>query len=859
MGPDVTEKVPADTGVTKEFDRRRRLRGATVVMVALIGVFFSLFQIHLAARGFILELPVPGADPIRLVALQQLQINAVHVGLALILTFLMYPGGSAQGRLALGIDAMVARLRGQGVAGRWIAAPIEGVRWALMGHDRDRVTPIDWALIGVVLLAVWYYLSEFDEILRMRALGLDAGRALGEVYPLAATTLGWPIIGESSWAYLLGLAAFLLVLEATRRALSVYLMLIIGSFGVYAKYAYLIPRDIAILAPLSTPEASWATIVRNFWYTDQGILGIPVLVSVQFIYIFILFGAFLEQSGAGRWLIDLAYSATARRRGGPAKASILASGFMGTISGSSIANTVTTGAFTIPLMKRSGYRPEFAGGVEASASSGGQVLPPVMGAAAFLIVEFTLTPYADVIVAAAVPAIVFFVGVWVMVHYEAGRVGIGGHTDLDIPSLTGHLRSGWFYLAPIFLLLYLIIFERLTVARSAWFTLVAIMGLIALMAADGPETRRTLIVTVTAIAGVRAAIAVATGADPVGGVLASSGWIAIIAGMVTMLLRPNAPSPLVSYDETVPETAATIGEHLGRPTLLSGKLGHYGTFIGRSLTTGAETATVVVIAVAAAGVIPGVVATTGLGPNLVSVITSVAGGSLVLLLVITAIGAVILGMGMPTTVTYIILVSLLAPAVTAVSDIPLLAVHLFILYFGVIADITPPVAVAAYAAAGVAKANPFETGITAFSLSLNKVIVPFAFVFSPGILLLRPDSEGAAIVTLADLTEWSYAIPEVYLPIATMTVGVIALAATIIGYQFTTVSRGARVGFATAALLMMAPQLLTLPLGFADAVVPLRIGGVALFVGLTLMNRRRSRQTVPDDAQGGPTLDRATE
>jgi TRAP transporter 4TM/12TM fusion protein len=859
MAPGVTDDLPVETAVADEFDRRRELRGPAVVLVALIGALFSLFQIHLAARGFILELPVPGADPIRVAALQQLQINAVHVGLALTLTFLMYPGGSGQGRIARGLDAVTARLRRRGTITAGLALPLAGVRWGVIGRRRDRVTPIDWALIGVVLLAVWYYLSEFDEILRMRALGLDAGRVMGEVYPVAAMTVGWPIIGESSWAYLLGLAAFLLVLEATRRALSVYLMAIIGAFGVYAKYAYLIPRDIVIFAPLSTPEASWATIVRNFWYTDQGILGIPVLVSVQFIYIFILFGAFLEQSGAGRWLIDLAYTATARRRGGPAKASILASGFMGTISGSSIANTVTTGAFTIPLMKRSGYRPEFAGGVEASASSGGQVLPPVMGAAAFLIVEFTLTPYADVIVAATVPAVVFFVGVWVMVHYEAGRVGIGGHTDLDIPSIGAHLRAGWFYLAPIVLLLYLIIIERLTVARSAWFTLVAIMGLIALMAADGPATRRTLIGTVAAIAGVRVVLAVVSGTDPVGALVSSSGWIAITAGVVTMLLRPAAPSPLIEYDQGVTDAAVSISDRVGRPELLTGKLGQYGTFIGRSLTTGAETATVVVIAVAAAGVIPGVVATTGLGPNLVSVITTVAGGSLVLLLVITAIGAVILGMGMPTTVTYIILVSLLAPAVTAVSDIPLLAVHLFILYFGVIADITPPVAVAAYAAAGVAKANPFETGITAFSLSLNKVIVPFAFVFSPGILLLRPGAEGASIVTLGDLTEWSYAIPEVYLPIATMTIGVIALAATIIGHQFTTVSRPARVGFAVAALLMMAPQLLTLPLGVADAVVPLRLAGVVLFGVLTAVNRRRSRQAVRDDPQGGATLDGSAE
>jgi TRAP-type uncharacterized transport system, fused permease components len=316
MAPGVTEDLPVETAVADEFDRRRDLHGYVVALVALTGAVFSLFQIHLAARGYILELPVPWADPIRVVALQQLQINAIHVGLALTLTFLMFPGGSGEGRIARGLDAVIARLRGRGGFVGLLAVAPAGIRWALIGRQRDRVTPIDWALIGVALLAVWYYLSEFDEILRLRALGLDAGRVMGEVYPVAGMTVGWPIIGESSWAYLLGLAAFLLVLEATRRALSVYLMAIIGAFGVYAKYAYLIPRDIAIVAPLSTPEASWATIVRNFWYTDQGILGIPVLVSVQFIYIFILFGAFLEQSGAGRWLIDLAYSATARRRGG---------------------------------------------------------------------------------------------------------------------------------------------------------------------------------------------------------------------------------------------------------------------------------------------------------------------------------------------------------------------------------------------------------------------------------------------------------------------------------------------------------------------------------------------------------------
>ncbi|MFC6724508.1 TRAP transporter permease, partial [Halobium palmae] len=460
----------------QELERKRSLRGPVAALVSLIAVLFSAYQMWLAARGFIFRFDLFGTT-IDLGALQLLQVNAIHVGFALVLTFLLFPVSSDEGFLT-------RRLAGLGSAGEYLAPRFL--------TSRERVSPIDWVLVFLTVLATLYFLTDFGEIQnRIRVLGFGATRTVGEVYPFLSPIPG---LGDTSYAYLLGVIGVLLVLEATRRALGTYLMLIVTSFIVYARYAYLIPGDVPYLSILATNELQWGAIVQNLWYnTENGVFGIPVTVSVQFIYIFILFGAFLEMSGAGQWFIDLAYSLTGKRKGGPAKASILSSGFMGTISGSSIANTVTTGAFTIPLMKRSGYDPEFSGAVEASASSGGQILPPVMGAAAFLIVEYTLTPYSDVIVAAAVPALVFFFGVWVMVHLEASRAGITAVETEDLVTLLPHLKRGWFYLVPLVLLLYYLIGERLSVARSAWYTIVAIVALIALVAAYDRSTRTPLL------------------------------------------------------------------------------------------------------------------------------------------------------------------------------------------------------------------------------------------------------------------------------------------------------------------------------------------------------------------------------
>ncbi|MEF8872896.1 MAG: TRAP transporter fused permease subunit [Haloarculaceae archaeon] len=865
----------------EEIERRRSLKGLAALAVSAIGILFSLFQMWLAAKSFTATVWIPIVGNWQ-ISLQLLQANAIHVAFALVLTFLMFPASMGDGfvvrRLGKVVPTISSRLGDANPVTR-VAERVRGfARWLVLDPTRSRVTPFDILCIITAALAALYFLTDFGEIQRMRVFGVDSGRPIPEILPFLDPVLGGaPIVGETSAAFILGVLGVLLVLEATRRTLGLPLMIIVASFIVYARWGYLINSGTPFLGLLAIPELTWPSIIQNLWYnTENGVFGIPVTVSVQFIYIFILFGSFLEMSGAGQWFIDLAYAATGNRKGGPAKASILASGFMGTISGSSIANTVTTGAFTIPLMKRSGYSPEFAGAVEASASSGGQILPPVMGAAAFLMVQYTATPFREIIILATIPAVVFFFGVWVMVHLKATQEGIGGMGDIDTVPIRAHMKHGWFYLVPIFLLLYYLIIERLSVARSAWFTLVALTALIAFVSAYSEDTRGLLFGVSAVVVGaellshVVAGVAVTgllTGArgaglpigDAINIIVSRLGWYAMLASVVTLLLRPDIDAKYLELNPTIQDTAETAGEKTGRD-LGDNQLFRLGTFVVKSMDEGARTAVPVVIAVAAAGVIPGVISVSGLGPNLTSLLLALSGGSIVVMLFVTAVASIILGMGMPTTVTYIILISMLATPLVEFG-IPLLAAHLFILYFGVIADITPPVAVAAYAASGVAKSEPFETGIKAFSLSLNKAIVPFAFVLAPGIVLLREKENAASlpireqhrVVGFGDLAELTYSIPEILVPVVGVFLGVIALGATVIGTLYTSVDRAERTGFALSSLLLMAPGLLSTAVFdlvgvFGVAVSPdpllldltLRGIGLLIFVFLTVKNRREA-------------------
>ncbi|WP_265109381.1 TRAP transporter permease [Halosolutus halophilus] len=870
--------------ILQEVERRRSHRGLTAGLVALIGIAFSAFQLWLAARGRQFGGTLPLVGEFQIVSLQQLQINAIHVTFALVLAFLLFPGSRGDGFVARRLGAIEPEVRRRfgpdSAATRVVERLGDGARWAFVDPELSRITPVDVVLIFLSLLPPYYMVTEFNEEIRQIPIfGIAAARPIQEVYPFlepivtALAAIGIPL-SEVSYAFLLGVLGILLVLEATRRTLGVLLMSLVAFFIVYARWGYLVPRDSAIGA-LAIQPTTWGNIVYNLWYTvEAGVMSTPVTVSVRFIYIFILFGAFLEMSGAGKWFIDLAYSLTGTKKGGPAKASVVSSGFMGMLSGSSIANTVTTGAFTIPLMKRSGYTPEFSGAVESSASSGGQMLPPVMGAAAFLIVEYLGVPYADVIIAATLPAIAFFFGMWIMVHFEAVRGGIGGLPRGQLPDARSRLREGWFYLIPIVLLLYFLIVARLSIGRAGWYTIVAIIALIAVVAAYGERTRVPLLATITAAFLAQAAAYAVAGTglagaiQAVGGVEVATetysleaavaaaasdlGTIVILVSFAFLLIRPASDTSLLEFEDDVDESAERTAAALGRPQAADNTAYRFVSFILKSMDSGARTATTVVVAVAAAGVVPGVISVTGLGPNLAALIDAVSGGSMLILLSLTGVASIIFGMGMPTTAMYIILIAMLeAPLVEA--GIVALAAHLFVLYFGLMADVTPPVAVAAFAGAGVAKADELKTASVAFLLSLNKILVPFAFVFSPGILLIRGDVDDWWIIGWADITDLGFFLPEVVIPVLGMFLGVYALGVTIIGYQYTSVSTATRGSYSIASILLMVPEI---PLLIVEGIlalfgvpsaltvtaitVPLRLVGLAILVSLSYRNRSRA-------------------
>ena len=867
--PDPEAESAADQ-VFEEIDKRRDLRGVAVIAVATVGILFSAFQLWIAARGFVFEFTIPGFETVRLGALAQLQIRAIHVNFALVLAFLLFPGSTGNGPITgrLATVPPLVRERVGGPVADVVERAHDGVRWLFVDESSNRVTLSDLLLIALSTLPTLYYVTRYDEVTNVvRIRGLGGAGTVGDVYPWLAPLEFGPL-AEYAVAYLMGVLAILLVLEATRRALGLLLTLLVTLFLLYAKYGYLIPRDVTGLGTFATSELRWEQIVQNLWYTVEGILGVPVGVSVRFIYIFILFGAFLEMSGAGKWFIDLAYSITGTRKGGPAKASVVSSGFMGMLSGSSVANTVTTGALTIPLMKRSGYSPEFAGAVESSVSSGGQILPPVMGAAAFLIVEYTATPFAEVVIAATLPAIAFFFGMWVMVHFEAAKEGIGGLDRSELLDIGPHMRRGWFYLVPLGLLLYYLVIARLSVGRAGWLTIAATVALIAMVAAYNERTGPYLVGGIAAGFAAYAVSLFYTGTTPVGllygegaaglaafealrEAVASLPSVVTAVSVLFLIADPRGDAPLLNLDDSVENAAASVDERLGR-NVTDSRTGRFVTFVLKSMDSGARTATIVVIAVAAAGIIPGVIGITGLGGSLRALILDVSGGSLVLLLILAGIASVIVGMGMPTTVMYIIIVVLLGPVLPEFG-IAILAVHLFVLYLGLMADVTPPVMVAAYAAAGVAKSDPFETGKKAFLLSLNKILVPFAFVFAPGILLLRSGEDGSSILTAADVADLGFFLPEVVVPVVAMFAGVYALGVAIIGYYHTYVSRVSRASLIAAAVFLSVPGMVLLPagtaLGFVGVDVMLHtltndlllrvVGAVMLAAGL-IRNRRRA-------------------
>ncbi len=565
-------------------------------------------------------------------------------------------------------------------------------------------------------------------------------------------TLTQSIGAMTTTDYLVGGIGVLLVLEGTRRTVGPALSVIAMIFIAYAYFGNYMPGF------LQHKGFSIERIISNLWYTDSGIFGVPLMVSAQYVIVFILFGAFLKYSGAGEFFISLAYALTGWRKGGPAKTAVLASGFFGMISGSSIANAVTVGSFTIPLMKKAGYRKEFAGAVEASASTGGQIMPPVMGAAAFLMVEYTHIPYNQIIVSAAIPAIAFFFGLWVMAHLEAGKSNLPSVPRSQLPDAWKLFKEKGYMFISVLLLLYLIIFAQLSVELAGFYSIISIV----LISWVRKDTRM-------GIKQLRAALEEGTKGSV--GVALACACAGIISGVATLT-----------------GLGATIASAVGSLSM-------------------------------------------GLGGYFVWLFGSLPVASLFVALVVTMIACLILGMGLPTTATYVVLVVLAVPAIVKFNlpsgaMIPLMAVHMFVLYYGVIADITPPVALAAYAASGIAKSNQFWTGVEAFKISLNKLLVPFAFVFSPAILLLGINFNDPMSIASAAFD------------IVTIFIGIICLQISLSGYFITNCTRVERLFMFAAALALIYPN-------FWGAVFGVACLGIVYFLNVSRIKSGTTVELTP--------------
>ena len=512
-------------------------------------------------------------------------------------------------------------------------------------------------------------------------------------------------VNPTRWDIVFGVILIVLLLELSRRMMGWFLVIVVLCFIAYALFGADLPD------PLGHRGYSLERVV-SVLFGVQGIYGMPMHVSAAYAFIFILFGALLDASGTGRIFIDLALSATGQFRGGPAKVSVVSSALFGMISGSAVSNVTVDGIVTIPMMKKYGFKKEYAGAIEAVTSTGGQIMPPVMGSAAFLMAEFTGIPYAKIIIAAAIPAILYYLAVYFMIDFESISLGLLGVPRKYLPKFWKTIRNGFHMLLPIVVLVYMLVGLMTSPAMSA--------------------------------AGAMAAVVVC-------------GWF-----RRTTRMMPRA--------------------------------------IGESLSKGARGVLEVAVTCGMAGIIIGILTLTGLGLKFTGLLLTLAGSNLPALLVLTAIVCLILGMGMPTPAAYIITAAVATPAIIKLG-VSVMAAHLFVVYFAIISTITPPVALAAYAAAGLAKADPMKVGWIAVRLGIAAFIVPFMFVYAPELLMMG---------------DWKW----ILWCFVTATIGCYALARAV---QYRSAPILERVLLFVASLLLIIPGLVTDVIGFALMIVALAV------------------------------------
>ena len=535
------------------------------------------------------------------------------------------------------------------------------------------------------------------------------------------------------------IVGILAALELCRRSVGIPILCVAGVFLLYALYYYTASKNLG-----------FARAVRNvsisLFYKVQGggILGTPVQVCSKFIIVFIIFGAFLERTGISQFFIDLANSLVGRFSGGPAKVAVISSALCGMVSGSSVGNTVTTGSVTIPMMKQTGYKPEFAGAVEAAASTGGQIMPPIMGAAAFLMAEYVGVPYSSIIVRAILPAILYFTGIFIAVHLEAKKLGLKGIDKDKLPVLKRLLKRSYLLL-PLVILVYLVSSGSNTMAFSAAIAIV--------FAVSVSNVHRDPILGVVGIAALLGYLFLGLG----GIVKTALLFVGVICAAVCMFKKDAVMTPAVLFD---------------------------------ALANGAKSSITVAAACGVAGIIGGCITITGLASQIITAIITLSHGSVLIALFFTMLCCIVLGMGVPTTANYCIMASTCAPILIQLG-LPMLAAHFFVFYFGIVADITPPVALAAYAGSAIAKAPPMKTAVNASKLAVGAFVVPYIFALNPAMLLI-------------DTSAW-----QVALVVVTSLVGIFGVAAALNGFLFRRMKPLPRIVIAAGGLLMMDPAPLT--------------------------------------------------
>ena len=515
---------------------------------------------------------------------------------------------------------------------------------AFKSGRNKRISLIDFVFVAIALTATLYLYLDYEGLVYRQGILANL-----EIF-------GFKIPYE----LILGLFGIILLLEATRRAIGIPLVVIASIFLLFSIFGQVMPHLI------SHQGLSFTRLVGYHWFGGEAIFGIPISVSVSFIFLFVLFGSILDTAGGGKYFLNLAFALVGKMRGGPAKAAILASGLTGLISGSSVANTVTTGTFTIPIMKKTGLPAVKAGAIEVAASVNGQIMPPIMGAAAFVMAELLGISYFTVIKHAFLPAVISYMALFYISHLESVKLGIKGLPENEIPELGKTFIGGVHFLIPIFILIYLLLVERWTAASAVFYSILSLM-------------------------------------------------IIIIVKEILTALKD-------------------------KQSLILGLKKSYNKII-TGLEKGALNMVSVAIAIATAGIIVGAVASTGLSNNLIIIVEAIAGNSIVTLLLLTALLCIILGMGLPTTANYLVVAALMAQVVVEVGGaagyvFPLIAVHLYVFYYGLMADVTPPVGLASYAAAAISKADPIQTGIQAFWYSLRTGILPLVFIFNNELLLI---------------------------------------------------------------------------------------------------------------------------